>query len=137
MGFLLDTNIVSELRKRERCRTSVREWFTEVPFDEIYLSVLLFGEVQRGIEKLRVRDLPASRSLEQWSRGLMLAHKERILDVTLEIARIWGNLTASQTGSIADALLAATAIYHDLTLVTRNTSDFQRFGVDYFNPFED
>ena len=136
MGFLLDTNIVAELRKAERCRSSVRAWFVGVPFDEIYLSVLLFGELQRGIEKLSVRDLPASRSLERWSNGLMSAHQERILDVNLEIARIWGNLTASQSGSIADALLAATAIHHNLTLVTRNTSDFQPFGVDFFNPFE-
>lgn len=136
MAFLLDTNILSELRKSSRCSRSVRSWYETVPFEDIFLSVLVFGEIRRGIENIRRRDTTAAGALERWSRGLHSAHAERILPVTLEICELWGRLSVLHPIPSADGLLAATARYYDLTVATRNTRDFQRVGVDYLNPFE-
>jgi predicted nucleic acid-binding protein len=136
MGFLLDTNIVSELRKQSRCSRSVREWYEAVHFEDIFLSVLVFGELRRGVENIRRRDAATAGVLERWSRGLRLAHVERILPVTLEICDLWGRLSILQPMPITDGLLAATAQHYGLTVATRNTRDFQRCGVDYINPFE-
>lgn len=136
MAFLLDTNILSELRKSSRCSRSVRSWYEAVPFEDIFLSVLVFGEIRRGIENIRRRDAAAAGALERWSRGLHLAHAERILPVTLEICERWGRLSVLHPIPAADGLLAATAQHYGLTVATRNTRDFQRCGVDYVNPFE-
>jgi len=136
MAFLLDTNIVSELRKASRCSPSVRRWYEDVPFEEIFLSVLVFGEIRRGIENIRRRDAAAAGMLERWSRGLRSAHAERVLPVTLEICELWGRLSVLHPIPDVDGLLAATAQHYDLTVATRNTRDFQRCGVDFINPFE-
>jgi predicted nucleic acid-binding protein len=137
MAFLLDTNVVSELRKGQRCLRSVRDWYDAVPFEELFLSVLVFGELRRGIENLRRRDVVTATVLERWSHGLRLAHTERIIPVTWEICDIWGRLSLLHPMPTTDGLLAATARCYDLTVATRNTKDFQRCGVDYFNPFAD
>jgi predicted nucleic acid-binding protein len=137
MAFLLDTNVVSELRKAARCSHSVRRWYENSPGEEMFISVVVFGELRSGIEKLRPRDPATARSLEQWMRGLKMTFADRILAVTLEICDQWGYFSATENLAVADGLLAATAKCHELTVVTRNERDFQRIGVDYFNPFED
>ena len=103
----------------------------------MFISVVVFGELRSGIERLRPRDPATAHSLEQWMRGLKMSFSHRILPVTLEICDQWGHLLATQNLAAADGLLAATAQCHDLTIVTRNERDFQRCGVDYINPFED
>lgn len=137
MAFLLDTNVVSELRKAARCSRSVRHWYENSLAEEMFMSVVVFGELRSGIEKLRPSDPATAHSLELWVRGLKLAFADRILPVTLEICEQWGRLSAAQNLALADGLLAATAQCHELTIVTRNERDFQGVGVDYFNPFRD
>jgi len=134
-GFLLDTNVVSELRKRQRCDAGVRRWFSEVAADELFLSVLVIGELRGGVERIRRRDSAAARALDAWLRRLEHAYQDHILPVTLEICDRWGRLGVEQPLSPIDGLLAATALQHDLAFVTRNVPDVARSGVDVLNPF--
>ena len=134
-GFLLDTNVVSELRKKQRCDAGVRRWFSEVAADELFLSVLVIGELRGGVERIRRRDSAAARALDAWLRRLEHAYQDHILPVTLEICDRWGRLGVEQPLSPIDGLLAATALQHDLALVTRNVPDVARSGVDVLNPF--
>ena len=134
-GFLLDTNVVSELRKKQRCDAGVRRWFSEVAADELFLSVLVIGELRGGVERIRRRDSAAARALDAWLRRLEHAYQDHILPVTLEICDRWGRLGVEQPLSPIDGLLAATALQHDLAFVTRNVPDVARSGVDVLNPF--
>lgn len=134
-GYLLDTNVVSELRKKERCDRGVRRWLSETEAEELFLSVLVIGELRRGVERIRRRDVAAARALDRWLRGLERGYSDRILPVTLAVCERWGRLSVEQPMSPIDGLLAATALHHDLTLVTRNVADVARSGVDIFNPF--
>jgi predicted nucleic acid-binding protein len=135
MAFLLDTNVISELRKGSRCHTNVWAWYDGTPVDQIFLSVITLGEMRRGVEKKRKRDAVTARVYEKWLSEVALIHRERVLPVTAEICEIWGGLGASEQITPIDALIAATAICYDFTVATRNERDFQRVGVDYFNPF--
>ena len=135
MPYLLDSNILSELRKRDRCSPSVLAWYNTISLEEIFLSVIVCGELRRGIENIRKRDPATSQILDLWLRGLISAHATNILPVTLEICEIWGRNPLLWPLQPADALIAATAQRHDLTVATRNERDFQRSGVDYINPF--
>jgi toxin FitB len=134
-GYLLDTNILSELRKRERCHPSVRRWFATLDDDTIFLSVLVIGEIRHGIELIRRRDEAAARALDRWLRGLERRFEERILLVTVEICERWGRIGLAHPLPPIDGLLAATALHHDLTLVTRNTAHARRSGAQVLNPF--
>ena len=134
-GYLLDTNIVSELRKRDGCHPNVRRWFAALDDDAIFLSVLVVGEIRRGIELIRRRDQMAGRALDRWLKGLERQFEERILPVTVEICERWGRIGLDQPLPPIDGLLAATAMHHGLTLVTRNTAHAKRSGVAILNPF--
>jgi toxin FitB len=134
-GYLLDTNVLSELRKRERCDARVRHWFAAVEDDAIFLSVLVVGEVRRGIELIRRRDVATGRALDRWLRGLERRFEDRILPVTIEICDRWGRIGLEQPLPPIDGLLAATALHHGLTLVTRNVTHAKRSGADVLNPF--
>ncbi len=136
-GYLIDTNILSELRKGPKTAPRVRAWYQTVPEEELFISVLVLGEIRRGIEVRRLKDAAAARALDQWLRGLELGYSERLLSVTAEIGDVWGRLSIRQPLPPVDGLLAATAIHHGLTLVTRNQADVARSGVAYLNPFED
>jgi len=135
MGFLLDTNIVSELRKRERCSRSVWNWYDVTPIEDIFMSVLVLGEIRRGVETKRIKDPASARSFEKWLHEIEAIYGERVLPVTAEICDLWGRLSIRSRLPAVDGLLAATALHHELILVTRNTADFQRSGVDFINPF--
>jgi hypothetical protein len=119
----------------------VVRWFEEVDSEALYLSVLVAGEVRRGIERVRQRDMASAQHLEAWLLRLREDFSDRILAVTEEIAQLWGQLGLEQplppVMQHIDGLLAATALYHDLTLVTRNTADFQAAPVQLINPFSD
>ena len=134
MSFLLDTNPLSEAR-RPAGAASVKAWFASVPARDLYISVLLLGEVRRGIEGLRRRDPTQAGVFEVWLAQLRRDYADRILPVTSEIAQEWGRINVPDPLPVIDGLLAATAIVHGLTLVTRNTTDFERTGVRLFNPF--
>ena len=136
MSLLLDTNVISELRKGPRADTSVVEWFDGVTEEEIHLSVLVVGELRRGIERLRGRDARQAGALEAWLRQVVREHAERILPVDSRVAEQWGRLTAMRSGSVIDTLMAATAQVFDLVLVTRNVKDVAWTGVSCLNPFD-
>lgn len=135
MTFLLDTNIVSELRKRDRIDAGVRAWFDGLGDEELFLSVLVIGELRQGIERKRRSDPVAARRLERWLEALARDFDERILPVDEPVAEQWGRLNVPDSLPIIDGLLAATALVHGLTVVTRNTRDFVRTGVPTLNPF--
>lgn len=134
-GYLLDTNVVSELRKGERANHGVQTWFDASEPDELFLSVLVIGELRRGIELIRRRDVATARALERWLRTLERVYAERILPVTISICDRWGRIGLERPVPPIDGLLAATALDHRLTLVTRNETDVARCGVDVLNPF--
>jgi toxin FitB len=135
VSYLLDSNIVSELRKRERSNVGVREWFGGVDDGELFLSVLTLGELRRGIEAIHLRDRPRALVLNRWFHALVTEYEERILIVDRKVAEQWGRMNAAATLPAIDGLLAATAHVHDLTFVTRNTKDVARTGVPCLNPF--
>lgn len=133
--LLLDTMIVSELRK-SRPNANVVRWLSKQAEDEIYLSVVTLGEIERGIEKCRKTDPEFATVLSAWTESLVRHYSDRILPVTTQIACRWGRLSAQMGHENADLLLAATALTHKLTVVTRNTDDFAPTGVRLINPFE-
>jgi len=134
-GFLIDTNVLSELRKGARADVNVRRWFEGIDENSIFLSVLVTGEIRCGIESIRKRDPRAASALERWLDNVMEAHSERVLPVDAATADEWGRLDARGSLPVVDGLLAATARVHDLTLVTRNVKDVIRTGVDMLDPF--
>jgi len=133
---LLDTNVVAELRKGARANPHVRSWFETLDPDAIVLSVLTIGEIRRGIESVRRRDAVTAKALERWLRRLVAEHGDRILPVDLPVTEVWGRLNVPDPLPVIDALLAATAKVHGLTLVTRNVKDVARTGVALMNPFD-
>jgi len=135
LSYLIDTNVISELRKRERCHRGVADWFAGIAADEVFLSVLTIGEIRRGIELIRRRDARSARALTDWLDILSSDHRERILSVDQTVAEEWGRLNVPDPIPAVDGLLAATARVHDLTLATRNVADVERTGVRLVNPF--
>ena len=133
-GFLLDTNVLSEARKAKRADPRVVSWIA-AHRQELYLSVLVTGEVRRGIEVIRRRDRSAAGVLERWLRTLEAEFDERILPVDAAVADRWGRLMAERTLPVIDGLLAATALVHGLTLATRNVRDVSLTGVPTVDPF--
>ena len=136
MSLLVDTNVISELRKGSRANPHVLAWFMGVAEEDIHLSVLAVGELRRGVERLRERDARQAGALERWLRQVMRDHAERILPVDYRVAEQWGRLTAMRSGSVIDTLMAATAQVFDLVLVTRNVKHVAWTGVSYLNPFD-
>lgn len=134
-GFLLDTNVVSELRKRERADANVLRWFEKHSGAEFWLSVLVVGELRRGVELLARRDKKSASKLRTWLDSTVNDYGDRILPVTMTICERWGLLSVPGPVPAIDGLLAATAIEHDLTLVTRNIADVDRTGGSVVNPF--
>jgi predicted nucleic acid-binding protein len=134
-GYLLDTNVVSELRKKRRADQKVLAWFDSVAEEDLFLSVLVLGEIRKGIELIRLRDPAQGKNLEAWLSNLETTYAERLLPITAAIADRWGRLSAIRPISTVDGLMAATALESSLTLVTRNTEDVRHTGVGVINPF--
>ena len=107
-----------------------------VPASDLHLSVLVLGEIRRGVERLRRRDPTQAANLESWLAQLRTNFRDRILPITAEIAEEWGRLNVPDPVPTVDGMIAATARVHGLTVATRNTADFARTGVPTFNPFE-
>ncbi len=135
MSYLIDTNVLSELRKGPRCDTRVAAWFADVPPEDVFLSVLAVGEIRRGVERIRRRDARSARVLEAWLRRLVAEHSDRILPIDDAVAEEWGRLNVPDPIPVIDGLMAATARVHGLTLATRNLKDIKRTGAACVNPF--
>ena len=136
MNYLIDTNIISEVRKGRRCDPNVANWYEKIEDASLYLSVLVIGEIRNGIERVRSKDAAQANAIENWLTAVDKAFGERILPVDRAIANEWGRLNASRPLPVIDGLLAATAKTHRMTLVTRNTADIVDLGVHILNPFE-
>jgi toxin FitB len=137
LSYLLDTNVVSELRKPKANR-GVSSWFEGVDSSDLYLSVLVVGEIRQGIERLRQRgDNDQANVFEGWLTVLKEGFADRVLAVSTSVAEHWGRLNAAQPLPVVDGLLAATAIEHDLTLVTRDSRTLASSGARLLNPWQD
>lgn len=134
MGYLLDTCLISELRKAT-CNSGVAAWMSGIEPDEVFLSVITLGEIRRGIELHRGKDAKTAGALERWLLGLESHYAEKVLPITSAVADRWGRLAPHQPLPVSDGLIAATALEHKLSVVTRNVADFQRSGVNTLNPF--
>ena len=132
--YLLDTNVLSELRKR-RCSPAVANWFSKVPDSELYLSAITVTEIEIGIERQRPADPVFAEQLAKWLEQTFRAFGERILPVTVNVARRWGRLAAKIGNKELDLAIAATGLEHGLTVVTGNTKHFVRTGVPLLDPF--
>ena len=136
MTFLIDTNIISEVRKGDRGDPAVATWWNGVSEDELWLSSLVLGEIRKGVELARRRDPRRAEALEVWLTDVMSRFGNRILPVDTAVAEQWGRMNAVRSLPVIDGLLAATAKANGLTLVTRNVADVAELDVDVLNPFE-
>jgi predicted nucleic acid-binding protein len=135
MAWLVDTNIFAEVRKGDRCDPGVQTWFDDVRAGDLYTSVLVIGEIRRGVESIRRRDHDQATALDQWLLRLQGALEDHVLGIDAVIAERWGRLNVPDPIPVVDGILAATAIERGLTLVTRNTRDVDSTGVVHLNPF--
>jgi predicted nucleic acid-binding protein len=134
--FLLDTNVVSELRKK-RPDPRVTDWFDSVAESELFISVLVVGEIRRGIARVADRDPAQAAVIDKWLARLTAAYGDRIVPITREVAEVWGPLNVPDPRPAIDGLIAATALAYGFTLVTRNVDDVSATGVSLLNPFAD
>jgi len=134
VSFLLDTNVVSEIRRGREA--NVAAWASDVAGADLYMSVLTLGEIRKGIERLRGRDPDQADVFATWLEQLRDHFADRILSIDDRVAEEWGRLNAPAERTTVDSLIAATARLHDLTVVTRNTSDFDGCDVLLLNPWQ-
>jgi predicted nucleic acid-binding protein len=132
--YLLDTNVVSEFR-RPRPHGAVLAWLSAVDDADLNISAVTLGEIQAGIELTREQDAAKAAVIELWADKV--ADTYNVLPMSAEVFRLWAKLMHKQSDTVyEDAMIAATALTHKLTVVTRNVNDFERFGVKIINPFE-
>jgi toxin FitB len=133
--YLIDTNVLSELRK-QRPTASVVAWVKQQEEHQLFISVLSIGEIERGARLQKNINPHFAQQLSQWLRDTERLFFARTLDITPTIAKCWGDLSADLGNTSVDLLIAATAHIHNLTVVTRNTKHFEPTGVRSINPFE-
>jgi predicted nucleic acid-binding protein len=133
--FLLDTNVISEIRKRDRVHPNVARWVNSTPVEEIGTSVIVLAEIRHGIELKRRRDPEQAVSLDRWFMQMRTKLADRVLPIDEPIAEAWALLGVPDPVPLIDGLLAATAKVHGLTLVTRNVTDIAPTGVSFLDPF--
>jgi predicted nucleic acid-binding protein len=134
VGYLLDTNALSEPARKAPAR-EVMAFMTSIRDEEAFVSVMTLGELRKGVANKRKTDSRRAAQIDAWINTLEARFAGRILPVDREIASLWGELSASKPRPIVDTLLAATAIVHNLTLVTRNLADFADTGAALVNPW--
>jgi len=138
--YLIDTNVISELRKGAKADAGVRRFFERAIAEAspLFLSVITVGELRRGVESIRHRgDSRQAVKLERWLNDVLEQHQSHILDITADIAQLWGVLRVPHPENALDKQIAATALIHDLSLVTRNYKDFSATGARVLNPFSE
>lgn len=136
--YLVDTNVISEARKRLKANKGVRSFFKQVIEDEarVFMSVVSVGELRRGVELIRYRgDTRQANQLEKWLVNLLIEYQDHIIDINQDIAQLWGRLRAPHPENALDKQIAATALIYELTVVTRNHKDFIKTGARVLNPF--
>jgi len=136
--YLVDTDVISEARKRDRANPGVRAFFERAGEEatELYLSVVTIGELRQGVERVRRRgDQPQADKLERWLLQLTTVYQDRILALDEECAHVWGRLRVPNPENPLDKQIAATALIHDLVVVSRNVEHFAPTGVPVLNPF--
>lgn len=136
--YLIDTPVISEARKGQKANDGVKKFFEEVTLREqaVYLSVVTIGELRQGIELIKYRgDGKQAAILESWLNMFLAEYNDYLLDFDRETAQVWGKLRVQYLGNILSGQIAATALIHDLTIVTRNTDNFKACGVKLYNPF--
>jgi len=136
VSYLIDTNVISEIRKGERCDAHVSAWYASIAADDIFLSALVLGEIRKGVELARARDPAKATALERWLRDVKAAFSGRVLGIDEAVTDQWGRMNAIRPVPAIDGLLAATALTHGLTLVTRNETDVAGLGAAVLNPFK-
>ncbi|GMR08178.1 MAG: type II toxin-antitoxin system VapC family toxin [Gammaproteobacteria bacterium] len=137
--YLVDTNVISEARKRSKANKGVRDFFKQVTEEgaRVFISVVTVGELRRGVELIRHRgDTRQANQLEKWLDMLLTEYQDHILDINQDIAQLWGRLRVPHAENALDKQIAATALIYDLTVVSRNHKDFSRTGVRLLNPFK-
>jgi predicted nucleic acid-binding protein len=134
--YLVDTNVISEARKGRKANPGVQRFFQAIEAEGLYLSVQTIGEIRRGLENIRRRgDLPQARKLEKWLDLVVADYADRILSFDEECAQVWGRLMSPHHEHPIDKQIAAIALIHDLTVVTRNVDDFRGTATRTSNPF--
>jgi predicted nucleic acid-binding protein len=136
--YLVDTNVISEVRKKSKANKGVRAFFKQTIEDEIpmFISVVTVGELRRGVELIRYRgDVRQANQLEKWLQALLTEYQDHILDINQDVAQLWGRLRVPHPENALDKQVAATALIYELTVVTRNHKDFIKTGVRVLNPF--
>lgn len=137
--YLIDTNVISEARKRSKANPGVLRFFQQAVNDakQLYISVITIGELRRGVSSIRHRgDANQADQLEKWLETLLSEYRNNILNFNSDIAQLWGVLRVPHPQNALDKQIAATALMHDLTVVTRNEKDFSSSGVPVLNPFQ-
>jgi predicted nucleic acid-binding protein len=135
VSYLIDTNIISEVRKGARCDARVSAWYASIADEDLFLSTLVLGEIRKGVELARRRDSGKAAALERWLREVEAAFDGRVLGIDNAVSDQWGRMSAIRPVPAIDGLLAATALANGLTLVTRNDRDVAGLGATVFNPF--
>jgi len=135
LKFLLDTNVISEIRKRDRAHPNVVRWVARTPVEEIGTSVLVLAEIRHGIELKRRNDPEQAKSLDRWFSQMRSRLGDRVLPIDEPVAEAWALLGIPDPLPPIGGLLAATAKVHGLTLVTRNVADIAVVGVSLLDPF--
>ncbi len=136
--YLIDTNVISEARKKSKANRGVQVFFKKILEDKssVFISVVTVGELRRGVELIRYRgDARQTNQLEKWLAGILAEYQDHILDINQDIAQLWGRLRAPHPENTLDKQIAATALIYELTVVTRNHKDFVKTGVRVLNPF--
>ncbi len=138
--YLIDTNVISEIRKGEKANPGVRRFFDAAIQNNqrLYISVVTIGELRRGVDLIFHRgDISHGKLLEAWLNSILEQYQENILDIDSEIVLVWGKMRVPNPQHPIDKLIAATASIYDLTVVTRNIEDFQNTGIALLNPFSE
>ncbi len=137
--YLLDTNVLSEIRKKKKANKGVIKFFNSAIKNEenLFVSAITIGELRRGVELIRHRgDVRQANQLEKWLSLILREYQDNILDIDVDAAQLWGKLRSPHPEHALDKLIAATAMIYGLTVVSRNEKDFIKTGVKFLNPFE-
>ncbi|MFZ0606437.1 MAG: type II toxin-antitoxin system VapC family toxin [Xanthobacteraceae bacterium] len=137
MNVLVDTNVISELRRGRNAAPAVATWFAAIPPENVFTSVIVLGEIRRGIELVARHDKPQAAALLQWYGSVRERLGDRVLDVDEPVMTLWARISVPDVLPAYDGLIAATGLLHGLIVVTRNTRDYHRAGVEVFNPWLD
>ena len=134
MSFLLDTDILSAIRRKQRDQ-NLEKWLLSINSLDVYISVVTIGEVERGITQQRRNNPEFAEDLQHWLDTILQRYQQRILPLSISIAQRWGRLSAELGHNSADLMIAATALEHNLIVATRNTRHFEPTQVGLINPY--